>query len=128
MTRYLLIQRYEGGTCDVPMGAWDPADVRRHLAFQRHLNDELTAGGELVDAQGVGAEARRVTSDGVRTSVTVPAGEVLLAGYRVVDVESYERVLEVAARCSAAPGPGGRPLQVPIEVREVLRTTLLSES
>ena len=120
MAKYLLIQKYEGGNCDVPMGAWDPADIRRHIDFQITLNDELTAAGELVDAQGVGEAAKRVVSDGSTSAVTVPQGELLLAGYRVVDVESEERALAIAARCSAAPGPQGRPLEQPIEVRQIM--------
>ena len=44
----------------------------------------------------------------------------LLAGYRVVDVESEDRALEIAARASAAPGPAGVPIQQPIEVRQVM--------
>jgi hypothetical protein len=113
MTRYLLIQNG-----DVPMGDWAPADIRAHLDYQRALNEALVDDGELVDAQGVAARATLVRSDGrdTRRSVT-PA---LLAGYRIVDVESEERAIEIAARVSAAPGPDGEPLQHPVEVREVM--------
>jgi len=46
---------------------------------------------------------------------------MLLQNYaRIVDVESPERVVEIAAQVSAAPGPGGHPLKQPIEVREVM--------
>jgi hypothetical protein len=38
----------------------------------------------------------------------------------MVDVESPERALEIAARVSAAPGPGGAPIRQRIEVREVM--------
>ena len=120
MAKYLLIQKYEGGNCEEPMGAWGPADIRGHIDFQIALNKELAAAGELLDAQGVGEAAKRVVSDGSTSTVTVPHGEVLLAGYRLVDVESEERALEIAARSSAAPGPLGRPLEQPIEVREIL--------
>jgi hypothetical protein len=120
MAKYLLIQKYEGGNCDEPMGAWSPADIRGHVDFQKALNAELAAAGELIDAQGVGEAAKRVVSDGSTSTVTVPAGEVLLAGYRLVDVESEERALRIAARCSAAPGPLGRPLELPIEVRQIM--------
>jgi hypothetical protein len=37
-----------------------------------------------------------------------------------VDVESEERALEIAARVSAVPGPGGVPLQQPIHVRRIM--------
>lgn len=126
MTRYLLIQNYEGGVCDVPMGDWAPADIRAHIDFQQSMNDELAAAGELVDAQGVAGpeQAKRVMSDGVAAPVVrtgpFPESSPLLAGYRIVDVDTEERALEIAARASAAPGPSGVPLQLPIEVRQVM--------
>jgi hypothetical protein len=43
-----------------------------------------------------------------------------LAGYRLIDVDSLNRALEIAARSSAAPGPRGVPIQQQIEVRQVL--------
>ncbi len=120
MARYLLIQHDEGGAaCDAPMGTWDADAVRAHLDHHRALEADLTAAGELVDAQAVARDARRVVSDGVTSSVEPVAGR-LLAGYRIVDVESEERALEIAARASAAPGPGGVPLGQPIEVRRVM--------
>jgi hypothetical protein len=121
MTRYLLIQNYEGGVCTEPMGTWDPADIKSHIDFQVNLNAELTAAGELVDGQGVAEDAKVVTSDGsARTVDAGPFPRALLAGYRVVDVESEERALQIAARSSAAPGPAGVPMQLPIEVRMVM--------
>jgi hypothetical protein len=123
MAKFLLIQNYEGGVCEEPMGTWDPADIRAHIDFQQALNAALTASGELVDAQGVAGpeQAKRVTSDGTASTVaTGPFERALLAGYRIVDVDSEERALEIAARTSAAPGPAGVPMQQPIEVRQVM--------
>ena len=127
MPRFILLQNYEGGAgCDVPMYEWDPQDVSAHIQFQVDLNAELVASGELVDAQGLAGPdlAKTVVFDG-RTSPVVtdgpyPEGKELLAGYWVVDVESEERALEIAAKASAAPGPGGVPIQQPIEVRQVM--------
>jgi hypothetical protein len=49
MTRFMLLQNYEGGAgCDVPMDQWPPQDVTAHITFQVTLNEELTASGELV--------------------------------------------------------------------------------
>ena len=123
MAKYLLIQHYEGGGCDRPMGTWEPADVRAHIEFQQALNEALTAAGELVDAQGVAGpdQAKRVTSDGTAAEVTSgPFDRPLLAGYRIVDVDGEQRALEIAARASAAPGPDGVPMRQPIEVRQVM--------
>ncbi len=129
MPKFMLLQHYEGGAggCDVPVTEWKPEDVRAHIRFQQDLNAELVArGGELVDAQGLAGPdlAKRVTFDGkgapVVTDGPFPESKELLAGYRMVDVESEERALEIAAQTSAAPGPDGVPIQHPIEVRQVM--------
>ncbi|RKS72638.1 hypothetical protein CLV35_2885 [Motilibacter peucedani] len=126
--RYMLMQAYgpvELQDCP-PMTEWAPEDVRAHIEFQHTLNAELLASGELVDAQGLAGPdvAKFVVSDGVNPPKVVdgpyPESKELLAGYRLVDVDSVERALEIAARSSAAPGPGGAPLRMPIEVRQVL--------
>ena len=49
-----------------------------------------------------------------------PESKEFLVGYWIVDVDSAERAYEIAARASAAPGPGGVPLNMPIEVRQVM--------
>src|ERR1044071_1545343 len=118
MTKFMLLQNYEASAgCDVPMTEWALEDIKSHIAFQEALNAELAANGELVDAQGLaGPElAKFVTFDGA-----VPESKELLAGYRMIDVESEERAIEIAAKASAAPGPGGIPIQQPIEVRQVM--------
>ena len=127
MPKFMLLQHYEGGAgCDVPMTEWTPEDVQAHIRFQQDLNAELIAKGELVDAQGLAGPdvAKRVTFDGkgapVVTDGPFPESKELLAGYRMVDVESEERALEIAAQTSAAPGPDGVPIQHPIEVRQVM--------
>jgi len=124
MARYLLIQNYEGGNCDIPMGEWDPADIRGHIDFQIALDADLSAKGELVDSQGVSGpeRAKRVVADGVAAPevATGPFDGRSLAGYRVVDVSGEDRALEIAAASSAAPGPAGRAMQLPIEVREIM--------
>jgi hypothetical protein len=108
------------------MMTWDPADIQAHIEFQMTLNRELLERGELIDAQGLAGpeQATFVVWDGVGAPVITdgpfPESKELLAGYRLVDVESRERALEIAAQSSAAPGPKGVPIQQPIEVRQVL--------
>jgi len=98
------------------MGTWAPADVRRHFDYQCRLDAELAAAGELVEAQELGGRVQRVTGadPGVESALPGPAG------YRIVDVESEERALQIATRVSAAPGPGGLPLGRPVDVRPLL--------
>jgi hypothetical protein len=125
--RFMLLQNYgevESGCA--PMSEWSPGDVKAHIDFQQALNQELVESGELVDAQGLaGPElARFVVSDGTGAPVVTdgpfPESKELLAGYRLVDVETPERAVEIAARASAAPGPDGVAIRQPIEVRQVL--------
>jgi hypothetical protein len=125
--RFMLLQNYgqvESGCA--PMTEWSPEDIKAHIEFQQALNAELAELGELVDAQGLaGPElAKFVVSDGISAPVITdgpyPEAKELLAGYRLVDVESAERAIEIAARASAAPGQNGVPIRQPIEVREVL--------
>ena len=125
--RFMLLQNYGEVESDCPpMTEWTPGDIKAHIEFQQALNQELTERGELVDAQGLaGPElAKFVVSDGTSAPVITdgpfPESKELLAGYRLVDVETAERALEIAARASAAPGQNGVPIRQPIEVREVL--------
>ena len=125
--RFMLLQNYgevESG-CP-PIWEWTPEDIKAHIEFQKALNQELSDRGELVDAQGLAGpdQARFVVSDGVSAPVITdgpfPESKELLAGYRMVDVETAERAIEIAAQASAAPGPNGVPIRDRIEVREVM--------
>jgi hypothetical protein len=125
--RFMLLQNYgevESGCA--PMTEWAPEDVQAHIDFQRAMNEELAGLGELVDAQGLAGpdQAKFVVSDGVGAPVITdgpyPESKELLAGYRLIDVETLERAIEIAAQASAAPGPKGVPIRQAIEVRQVL--------
>jgi hypothetical protein len=125
--RYMLLQSYGAAGSDCPpMTQWSPADIKAHIEFQQALNAELLDRGELVDAQGLAGpeQAKFVISDGssapVITDGPFPESKELLAGYRIVDVESAERAVEIAARISAAPGADGAPVRLPVEVRAVM--------
>jgi hypothetical protein len=127
MPRYMLLTKYDVDSIGAgPMSEWDPDDITAHLEFLRALNQELIDNGELVDMQALtGPElAKIVTFDGQGSPVVTdgPYTEVkeVLAGYQLVDVESEARAIEIAARVSAAPGPGGVPLQNRIEVRQLM--------
>jgi hypothetical protein len=125
--RFMLLQNYGPVESDCPpMTQWSPADIKAHIEFQHVLNRELLELGELVDAQGLAGpeQAQRVVSDGtgapVITDGPFPESKELLAGYRLVDVDTAARAIEIAGQASAAPGPGGAPIRQPIEVRQVL--------
>ena len=79
-----------------------------------------------VGAEGLGppSDARVVRSgrDGAPQVTDGPFAEAkeFLAGYWIVEVESADQAYRIAARASAAPGRGGVPLNMPIEVRQVM--------
>ena len=90
------------------------------------LNKDLTESGELVGAEGLtppgAARVVRAGTDGLPavTDGPFPEAKEFLAGFWIVDVDSPERAYQLAARASAAPGPGGAPLNMAIEVRQVM--------
>lgn len=129
MTRYLIGVNFESGVVDTPMSEWEPAEVDAHLAYYGVLNDELVARGELVEATILTGPdlAKIVTSDGAGAPVVTdgPFGEFKewIAGFQIVDVDTEERAVEIAARVSAVPGPAGRATQQPVHVRRVMDET-----
>jgi len=108
------------------MAEWAPEEARARGEAMMAIHRELTASGELVGTEGLtGPEAAKiVTHDGVGAPVVTdgpfPESKELLAGYWLVDVESEQRAIEIAAKTSAAPGPGGRPMAKEIQVRPVM--------
>jgi hypothetical protein len=125
MPRYLLAVTYQDGDMP-PMTEWEQSEIKAHLDYCAALHGELVASGELVDSQVLtGPEvATVVTGDGVGAPVRADrpfAGvEQWVAGYQVVEVESEQRAVEIAAKVSAVPGVGGVPTRQPIQVRRVL--------
>ena len=100
-------------------------DIQAHIAFMHNLNKALSESGELVSSEGLADPkvAKLVRADKNGTPITdgvFPESKEFLAGYWIVDVESPERAYEIAARASTAPGPGGAPSNMPIEVRQIM--------
>jgi hypothetical protein len=124
--KFLLLQHYGRVEGDVPpITTWKPEDTQAHIQFQIDLNDELRERGEFVEAQALtGPERVKIVlaTDGAPAITDGPYAESkeVLAGWRMVDVESEERALEIAAQASEGPGPDGVPLRQAIEVREVM--------
>jgi hypothetical protein len=103
--------------------AWSKKDIDAHMAVLVTINQELTKSGEFVASQGLAAphEAKLVRGlkDGIpATDGVFPEAKEFLLGYWIVDVATPERAYEIAGRVSAAPGPGGIPTNMPIEVRQ----------
>jgi len=122
--KYLLMMHTPSGG-PYQIANWPKQDIKAHIAFMVSFAKKLGESGELASAEGLAApdQAKRVRAgkDGKPiTDGVFPESKEFLAGYWIVDVESPERAYQIAAQASAAPGPGGAPLNMAIEVRQVM--------
>jgi hypothetical protein len=120
--KYMLMMNTSGGGYQIM--SWPKKDIEAHIAFMMGFAKKLGAAGELVAAEGLAspAEAKLVRSGANGKPVTDGAfaeSKEFLAGFWIIDVPNAQRAYEIAAEASAAPGIGGRPLDMAIEVREV---------
>jgi hypothetical protein len=122
--KFLFLKHYRGAPAAVnnaPMDQWTPDEVSAHIQYMRDFATRLESTGEFVTEQALSPEGTWVRYDGEgRPPVTDgPFAETkdLIAGWMIIDVESYERALELAAELSAAPGAGGKPIHEWLEVR-----------
>ncbi len=123
--KYILMMNTMKAGCGVP--SWPQRDLQAHIAFMLALNKELHAAGELVSAEGLSFpdQARQVRAGKEGKPITdgvFPESKEFLAGFWIIDVDTPERAYAIAATISAAPGAGGAPLNMPIEVRPVMST------
>jgi hypothetical protein len=122
----MLMMHAKRGSGDWALMNWKPEDLMAHIRFMKNLDVELREAGELVAAEGLAVPSQaRVVRAGKNGAPEVTDGpfaesKEFLAGYWIVDVDRLERAYQIAARASTAPGPGGTPLNMPIEVREVM--------
>jgi hypothetical protein len=119
MAKYLLLKHYRGAPAavnNVSMDQWTPAEIEAHMQYMQDCADRLKDSGEFVDSQALKAEGAWVRYDGEgKPPVTDdPFAETkdLIAGFMAIDVESYERAVEL----SVAPGAGGKPIHQWLEV------------
>jgi hypothetical protein len=123
--KYMLMMNTPGGG-PYQIANWATQDLQRHILFMKDFAQRLTASGELVAAEGLAgpdqAKLVRAGNDGRPiTDGIFPESKEFLAGYWIVDVDGPERAYQIAAEASAAPGLGGKPLNMNIEVRQVMR-------
>jgi hypothetical protein len=127
--KYILMMSAPRGTGDWDIFKWSPEEIKAHVAYWNSLNRELREAGELVTVEALAGpgQAKRVRAGENAVPVTdgvFPETKEFLAGYWIVDVDSTERAYAIAAQASAAPGPGGVPLIIPIEVRQVMQSPI----
>ena len=124
--KFMLMMHAPRGTGDWAIMKWPRADLKAHIDFMRNLNKQLVEEGAFVAAEGLATpgEARivKATKSGVPavTDGPYPEGKEFLAGYWIIDCDTADQAYAIAARASNAPGPGGAPLYIPIEVRQVM--------
>ena len=124
--KYMLLMNHTPVPGVPPVSEWTSEEVKAHGDAMMAIHAELSASGELVGTEGLtGPEAAKIVKDdGVGAPVVTDGpfaeSKEFLAGYWLVDVESEQRAIEIAARTSAAPGPGGKPVAKEIQVRPVM--------
>ena len=124
--KFMLMMNAPRGDGDWAVANWAPGDLKAHIGFMKRFAEDLKNAGELVAAEGLASPAQarivRAAKGGAPEVTDGPFAEAkeFLAGYWIVDVESPEQAYAIAARASAAPGQGGAPLNLAIEVREVM--------
>jgi hypothetical protein len=122
--KYMLMMHTPGGG-PYQIASWPKQDIKAHIDHMIELNKKLRAAGELVAAEGLTGpdQARLVRAgrDGTpATDGVFPESKEFLAGFWIVDVDDPARAYQIAAEAALAPGPGGAPLDMAIEVREVM--------
>ena len=90
--------------------AWTSDDFAALGTFMESFNRDLAESGELVDTQGLTAPAhtRRIQLQAgvpVVTDGPYAEAEEVLAGYWIVECDSFDRATQIAARLTDAPGP-----------------------
>ena len=123
--KFMLMMNAPKGDGDWGVSKWSQEDLKAHIGFMKTFTSGLAARGKLVSAEKLAmpAQAKLVRAGQDRRPITdgvFPESKEFLAGYWIVDVDSPERAYQIAAEASAAPGKGGQPLYMPIEVREVM--------
>jgi hypothetical protein len=127
--KYMLLMQGPLGEYKKNVESWSAGVLKDHMQFMHELNDDLMKSGEFVDGQGLAApETAKIVQAQPAGSVAITDGpfaeaKEFLAGYWILDCESEERAMAIAARISAAPGPSGAPVCMPVEVRQVMSVT-----
>ena len=124
--KYMLMMNAPRGNGGWGVQNWKPEDFRAMVEFMTRFRKQLDASGELVGAEGLDEPGKarlvRAGDEGEALVTDGPFAETkeFLAGYWIVEVPDAARAYEIAAQASACPGPGGTPLNMPIEVRQVM--------
>ncbi len=105
--------------------AWSAEDFAAMGSFMEGFNAELEASGELVETRGLDApvHARRIAlEEGLPVVTDGPYAETqeVLAGYWIVECESFDRATEIAARLAKVPGPAAVQERAYADIRPIV--------
>ena len=123
MKYMLMMHTPTGGAYQI--FSWPEKAIKAHMEHMRALNKRLSEAGELAGCEGLAGpdQAKLVRAGKGGEPVTdgvFPETKEFLAGYWIVSVDSPERAYAIAAEASTAPGPDGAPMNLAIEVRQVM--------
>ncbi|HJU41759.1 MAG TPA: YciI family protein [Vicinamibacterales bacterium] len=121
--KYMMQMNVKGGRYQAE--SWAKQDVKAMVDFMNRFNADLKSKGQWVFAEGLVSpdQARlvRAGDDGRPVVTDGPFAETkeFIAGFWIVDVKNADEAYALAAKVSLCPGPGGKPLHMPLEVRQV---------
>jgi hypothetical protein len=121
--KFMMHMNVPGGPYQMP--GWSKDDIKAMTAFMHAFNADLKKHGQLVAAEGlVGPDQTRMVKAGADCKPVVTDGpfaetKEFIAGFWIVEVKDAAEAYELAARVSLCPGPGGKPMHMPLEVRAV---------
>jgi len=121
--KYILLMTGTKAGVDTYL-SWSKKDIDGHMAVLQKINKELTESGEFVTTQGLAGPQDAKVVRGEKSGMPITDGvfaesKEFLLGYWIIDVKSPERAYAIAAQIAVAPGPGGVPTNMPIEVRQL---------
>jgi hypothetical protein len=122
----MIMMSLPSGASEYDFHQWTPEEQKAHNDYRKRMNDELVAASEYVEVVALTPpKAAKLVREGKNgapvTDGEFPATKEFLAGFWIVEVDTAARAYEIAAEASAAPGPGGASLRMPIEVRQVMQ-------
>lgn len=124
--KYMIMMFGSQGDYDM-LAHWPAEDQAKLHEFMGAWSNALVESGEYVDGVGLPApvHTRRVSApEGVPvvTDGPYPETQEVLAGFTIVECESFDRATEIAAQLAATPHPDSADLGRPwyVDVRPVL--------
>ena len=121
--KFMMQMNVKGG--GYQMEGWSPEDIKAMVDFMNRYNADLKKGGHWVSAEGlVAPEHTRIVKaddDGrpVVTDGPFAESKEFIAGFWIIEAKDEAEAYELAAKVSLCPGPGGKPLHMPLELRAV---------